>query len=387
MWRQVAPLYYQLHAYVRRRLRETYGPERVTEGGAIPAHLLGNMWAQQWDGLYDLLIPYPNATLPDVTASLKEKGFTPRRMFELADNFYQSLGMEPMTAEFWNRSILEKPRDGRKLVCHPSSINMFDRNDFRIRMCTEVTDHDLFTIHHEMGHVQYFMNYRHLPVLLQDGANSAFHEAVGDTVYYSVATPQHLAAIGLVPKLEATDEYDINFLMRQALLKIPLLPFSLLVDKWRWSVFRGDTPPERYNQEWWKLRFDYQGVKPPVSRDEGDFDPGAKFHIPDNTPYIRYYISTVLQVQFHKALCEAMWEETHSADRALHHCDIYRSRAAGERFRSMLSLGAAVPWRDALQTLTGHRQLDIRPLVDYYKPLYDWLVQNNAAHAQTVGWS
>uniref|UniRef100_T1IX26 Angiotensin-converting enzyme n=1 Tax=Strigamia maritima TaxID=126957 RepID=T1IX26_STRMM len=380
---EVKPLYMQLHAYVRYHLRKKYG-DVISKRGPLPAHLLGNMWAQQWDSLYNFVIPYPKYKIPDVTTSLRRQKYTTHRMFKLAENFFLSIGLEPMTRQFWQRSILEKPKDKRKMSCHGSATNFFDGHDYRIRMCAETTEQDLYTIHHEMGHIEYFMAYRHLPILFQDGANSAFHEAIGETIHYSVLTPGHLQRIRLLNYTPVTYEMDINFLMKQALLKIPLFPFSLIMDKWRWAVFANKISKEDFNKGWWELRIKYQGVIPPIPRSEADFDPGAKYHIPDNTPYIRYYLSSFMQVQFHEALCK--FQNGGQLLSLVHHCDIYGSKVAGAKLKEMLSLGSSQPWPAILEMLTGEREVTAKPLLRYYAPLHDWLIQENTRLGNYVGW-
>ncbi|KAK3605969.1 hypothetical protein CHS0354_019648 [Potamilus streckersoni] len=372
------PLYQYLHAYVRKRLIQEYGSEHFPRTGHIPAHLLGNMWAQEWNNIYKITIPFKNKQTVDVTETMKKQNFTANRMFHEADEFYISLGLEKMRDEFWNKSMLEKP-EGREVVCHASAWDFYNRKDFRIKMCTDITMEDLTTIHHEMGHIQYFMEYRNQPMPFRDGANPGFHEAIGDVMALSVATPSHLLKIRLLDKVTDDLDSDINFLFNMALEKIAFLPFGLLIDKWRWDVFSGKTTPASYNADWWKLRCKYQGVSPPVSRSEADFDPGAKFHVPSNYPYIRYFVARIAQFQFHKALCQAAGQTG-----PLHKCDIYNSKEAGRLLRSMLSLGSSKPWPDAMEKITGQRNLDASALVEYFKPLQDWLKKQ--INETELGW-
>src|SRR5690606_14582 len=152
-----------------------------------------------------------------------------------------------------------------------------------------------------------------------------------------------------------------------------------LIDQWRWRVFSGEIPPERYNGEWWALRRQYQGIVPPVARDEQDFDPGAKYHIPGNTPYTRYFLSYILQFQFHKALCDAAGFKG-----PLHECSVFGNEEAGRRLREMLSLGASQPWPDTLEKLTGTREMDATAIIDYFQPLMTWLKEQN--QSRKCGW-
>lgn len=376
---ELRPFYRQLHAYVRRRLRAQYGERVFPQSGHIPAHLLGNMWAQQWNSLQDLLMPFPDKPIFDVTPELVRQNYTAVRIFEVADQFFQSLGLIKMPAEFWEKSMLEKPK-GRDVVCHASAWDFFNGKDFRVKQCTEITMDHFSTAHHEMGHIEYYLQYKDQPVVYRGGANPGFHEAVGDVISLSVETPKHLHKIGLLPTVVDDNEADINFLLAMALQKIAFLPFGFLIDQWRWSVFRGETTSENYNKKWWELRCDLQGVSPPVTRkdESGDFDPGAKYHIPANVPYIRYFVSFVLQFQFHKALCAAA---NHTGP--LHQCDIYNSTEAGDKLHAMLKKGSSEIWTGPLQALTGTTNMSAQPLIEYFQPLMTYLEQVNG---QDVGW-
>ncbi|XP_077019651.1 angiotensin-converting enzyme isoform X6 [Tamandua tetradactyla] len=381
LFQEVQPLYLNLHAYVRRALFRHYGPQYINLEGPIPAHLLGNMWAQTWSNIYDLVVPFPLAPKLDATEAMKKQGWTPRRMFEEADRFFTSLGLLPVPPEFWNKSMLEKPTDGREVVCQASAWDFYNGKDFRIKQCTTVTMEDLLVTHHEMGHIQYFMQYKNLPVNLREGANPGFHEAIGDVLALSVSTPQHLHTINLLSNEGGSYENDINFLMKIALDKIAFLPFGYLIDQWRWRVFDGSISKENYNQEWWSFRLKYQGLCPPVPRSQGDFDPGAKFHIPSSTPYLRYFISFVIQFQFHEALCRAAGHRG-----PLYKCDIYQSKEAGKRLEEAMKLGFSKPWPEAMKLITGQPNMSSSALMNYFKPLLDWLLTENGRHGEKLGW-
>uniref|UniRef100_A0A673VXS9 Angiotensin-converting enzyme n=1 Tax=Salmo trutta TaxID=8032 RepID=A0A673VXS9_SALTR len=379
LWKELEPLYLNVHAYVRRSLYRKYGGKRINLKGPIPAHLLGNMWAQTWSGIMDLAIPYPDATQVDATPAMIAKGWNATRMFQESDNFFTSLGLLPMPPEFWAKSMLEKPNDGRNVVCHASAWDFYNRNDVRIKQCTVITMDDLITVHHEMGHVQYFLQYKDQPISFRDGANPGFHEAIGDVLALSVATPQHLKEIGLLDGYVVTSM--INYLMSIALDKIAFLPFGYLMDQWRWKVFDGRISQEEYNKEWWNMRMKYQGLCPPVARTEQDFDPGAKFHIPANVPYVRYFVSFIIQFQFHQALCDATGHVG-----PLHQCDIYRSKEAGKLLGDVMKLGFSKPWPEAMAMITGEPTMSAKPLVQYFKPLTDWLEAENNKNGEVRGW-
>ncbi|KAJ7427155.1 hypothetical protein WISP_09289 [Willisornis vidua] len=381
LYLQLQPLYLNLHAYVRRALYRKYGAEHINLKGPIPAHLLGNMWAQSWSNIFDLVIPFPDATKVDATPAMKKQGWTPKKMFEESDRFFTSLGLIPMPQEFWDKSMIEKPSDGREVVCHASAWDFYNRKDFRIKQCTVVNMDDLITVHHEMGHVQYFLQYKDQPVSFRDGANPGFHEAVGDVMALSVSTPKHLHSINLLDEVMENEESDINYLMSIALDKIAFLPFGYLMDQWRWKVFDGRIKEDEYNKEWWNLRIKYQGLCPPALRSEDDFDPGAKFHIPANVPYIRYFVSFVIQFQFHQALCAAAG---HTGP--LHTCDIYQSKEAGRILGDALKLGFSKPWPEAMQLITGQPNMSAEALMSYFEPLRTWLEKENKKNGEVLGW-
>ncbi|MGH8308795.1 MAG: M2 family metallopeptidase, partial [Steroidobacteraceae bacterium] len=342
--------------------------------------LLGNMWAQQWNKIYDdILKPYPRASIESADRELQRQKWDAVRMARSAESFYTSIGFPQLPGTFWERSMLVKPRD-REVLCHASAWDMEvpGEDDVRIKMCTKPTEEDLMTIYHELGHVYYYLWYRDLPYLFQDGAHDGFHEAVGDAVNLSV-TPAYLNRIGLVSPVKPSPEAIINQQMKMAVDKIAFLPFGKLIDEWRWRVFSGEVKPESYNTAWWELRRKYQGVAPPVERTEKDFDPGAKYHIPGNTPYTRYFLSFILQFQFHKALCDAAGHKG-----PLHECSIFDNKEAGRRFGEMLALGQSQPWPDTFEKLTGTRQMDASAIIDYFQPLMGWLKEQNAD--QQCGW-
>ncbi|MBK8254010.1 MAG: M2 family metallopeptidase [Polyangiaceae bacterium] len=377
LWTQVKPLYDSLHCYTRKKLREKYGKEKVAEKAPIPAHLLGNMWAQEWDTIYDLLEPYSGEPSLNVTKGIEKKKIEAKEMVRIAEKFFTSLGMDPLPQTFWERSLLTKPKD-REVVCHASAWDVSFNDDLRIKMCIRPTEEDLVTIHHELGHNYYYHYYHKLPILLQQGANDGFHEGIGDTLALSV-TPEYLKNLGLIEKVPNSDKSDINFLMKRALQSIAFLPFGKLIDQWRWDVFSGKTKPADYNKAWWELRKKYQGIAPAIARSEQDFDPGAKYHVPANVPYIRYFLARIYQFQFHRALCKAAGQSG-----PLHKCSIYGSKEAGAKMKALLQLGASKPWPEAMQAITGQAEADATAIVDYFAPLKKWLDEQNKG--EQCGW-
>jgi peptidyl-dipeptidase A len=377
LWQDVKPLYEDLHCYVRKKLRAKYGKDKIPDKAPIPAHLLGNMWAQEWQNVYDLVEPYGGQGSLDVDKKLKEKHYDSKKMVELGENFFVSLGLDKLPKTFWERSLLTRPKD-REVVCHASAWDVSWNDDLRIKMCIEPTEEDLITIHHELGHDYYFHYYTKLPILFQQGANDGFHEGIGDTLALSV-TPSYLKSLGLIDQLPQGDKGRINFQMKMALDKVAFLPFGLLIDKWRWDVFSGKTPESQYNAAWWALRQKYQGVSAPLPRTEADFDPGAKFHVPASTPYVRYFLARIYQFQFHRALCKAAG---HTGP--LDTCSIFNNKEAGKRLRAMLEMGESKPWPDALAVLSGERKADASAMLEYFAPLRTWLKEQNKG--ETCGW-
>ncbi len=375
LWEQVKPLYVALHTYARTKLREQYG-DAVPATGAIPAHLLGNMWAQDWTNVYPLLAPKSSDAGYDLSKILETRKVDARGMVKYGEGFFTSLGFAPLPATFWERSLFTRPRD-RDVVCHASAWDVDLDQDLRIKMCTEPTAEDFVTVHHELGHNFYQRAYARQPPLFRDSANDGFHEAIGDTIALSV-TPRYLKQLGLIAS-EPPPSGDIGFLLDRALEKVAFLPFGLLIDQWRWKVFSGEVPPERYNAAWWELKRKYQGVVPPEARSEADFDPGAKYHVPGNTPYMRYFLAHVLQFQFHRALAQAA-----GCTEPLYRCSIYGNKEAGRRLNEMLEMGASRPWPEALEKLTGQRQIDATAILDYFAPLKKWLDAENAG--KPSGW-
>jgi len=375
LWEQVKPLYLSLHAYVRNRLREKYG-DAVPATGAIPANLLGNMWAQDWDNIYPLLAPASADPGYDLTALLKTRHTEWKQMVKYGEGFFTSLGFAPLPETFWERSLFLKPKD-RDVVCHASAWDIDTLNDVRLKMCIQITGEDFLTVHHELGHNFYQRAYSKLAPSFRDSANDGFHEAVGDTIALSI-TPEYLVKIGLLDRVPDTSK-DIGLLLHKALDKIAFLPFGLVIDQWRWKVFSGEIPPEKYNQTWWQLREKYQGVAPPVDRSEADFDPAAKYHVAANVPYMRYFLADILQFQFHRALSQAA-----GCTGPLNRCSIYGNKEAGARLNAMLEMGQSQPWQDALEKIAGTRQMDATAIRDYFAPLQKWLDVQNKGKA--LGW-
>jgi peptidyl-dipeptidase A len=378
LWDQLRPLYLSLHAYVRGQLVKKYGKDVVPPNGPIPAHLLGNVWAQEWGNVYDLMdSPKPPQSY-DLTKILVERKTDPKGMVKYGESFFTSLGFAPLPGTFWQRSLFTKPAD-RDVVCHASAWDVDSKDDLRIKMCIQITAEDFGVIHHELGHNFYQRAYNTQPPLFQNSANDGFHEAVGDTIALSI-TPEYLKTISLIDTVPPASG-DIDYLLRQALDKVAFLPFGLIIDKWRWEVFAGDTRPDQYNKAWWDLRLQYQGIAPPVSRSEANFDPGAKYHVPGNVPYARYFLARIYQFQFYRALCK-----TAGAQGPLHRCSFYGSKAAGDKLNAMLSMGQSKPWPEELEVLTGQKEMDATALADYFAPLKAWLDEQNSKNNYPIGW-
>jgi peptidyl-dipeptidase A len=381
VWEEVKPLYDALQCHVRDKLVDEYGNDVMPDNGMLPAHILGNMWGQSWANIYDLVFEEdPNTESIDLTSIIQDKNLSEIEMVEIAEDFFLSLGFEPLPDTFWERSLFVKPLD-RNVVCHASAWDLDPATkDIRIKMCIEKNAEDFVTIHHELGHIFYYQAYNHLPSVYRSGANDGFHEAVGDLLSLSI-TPDYLTQIGFVSEAEAdaAEKDPIALLMKQALDGVVSLPWTLMLDKWRSGVFTGEITEENLNSSWWELREKYQGITSPMTRGEEFFDPGAKYHIPGNTPYTRYYLAKIMQYQFHESLCNEMGFEG-----PLHECSIYDNPEAGVKIRNMLAMGQSKPWQDAFEALTGERALSGRSILNYYKPLQDWLEKEN--QGRSCGW-
>lgn len=377
LWQQVKPLYDDLHCYTRTKLNEKYGDAVQAKTGPIRADLLGNMWAQEWGNIYDVVAPAGVGDIGyDVTELLKAKQYDPLKMVKGGEAFFSSLGFAPLPETFWQRSQFTKPAD-REVICHASAWDVDNKDDIRIKMCMRVNGDDFQTVHHEMGHNIYQRAYKAQTTLFRNGANDGFHEAIGDFIALSV-TPGYLVKLGLLDKEPSTDG-DMPLLLQQAMDKVAFLPFGLLIDKWRWNVFNGNIKPEEYNKAWWDLRTKYQGVSSPVERTAADFDPGAKNHVPTSVPYVRYFLARILQFQFHKAACDQA-----GFTGPLHRCSIAGNAEVGAKFKAMLEMGASKPWPEALKTFTGTDQMDASAMLAYFAPLKEWLDKQN--EGKSCGW-
>ena len=377
LWNQVKPLYLSLHTFVRWKLAEKYGPKLVPPDGPIPAHLLGNPWAQEWGNVYDLLgVQEDKGGGVNITELLKKKNLDAKGMVKYGEGFFTSMGFAPLPQTFWERSLFTKPAD-RDVVCHASAWDIDSFDDLRVKMCIQVRDTDFVTIHHELGHNFYQRAYKDQPFLFKNGANDGFHEAIGDAIALAI-TPEYLHKVGLLESVPETSN-DIPELLKQALDRVAFLPFGLMIDQWRWKVFSGEIAPADYNKSWWELRLKYQGVAPPMARSEADFDPGAKYHVAANVPYTRYFLAFILEFQFYRALCR---ESGYKGP--LHRCTFYGSKEAGAKFNKMLAMGQSKPWPDALEALTGGRQIDASAILEYFAPLQKWLDAQN--RGKRVGW-
>ncbi|SHN41049.1 peptidyl-dipeptidase A [Duganella sacchari] len=374
LWQQVKPLYDSLHTYTRYKLRATYGPDVVPLTGPIPSHLFGNMWSQSWNNLYPILKPATGASSYDLTKVLEQRKTDATQMTKYAEGFYTSLGMQKLPQSFWERSLLTKPRD-RDVVCHASAWPLDEKDDVRIKMCITPTAEDFTVIHHELGHIYYFLGYTKQPFLFRNGANDGFHEAIGDTIALSI-TPGYLKKIGLMDQ-EPDVTADIPQLLERALSKVAILPFAYSVDKWRWDVYSGKTKPADFDKSWWQLREQYMGMKRPAPGDDATgFDAGAKYHVAADVPYARYFLADMLQFQFHRALCR---EAGYTGP--LNRCSVYGNAKAGAKLQQMLAMGASKPWPEALKAISGEEKIDGNALLEYFAPLKTWLDQQNAAFA------
>ncbi len=379
LWNELNPLYEQLHCYVRAELNSEYGDNVQAASGPIRADLLGNMWAQEWGNIYDIVAPEGAGDVGyDLTSLLEEADYTPLKIVQTGEAFFSSLGFAPLPETFYERSQITEPRD-RNVVCHASAWDIDNVDDLRIKMCTRVNADDFVTVHHELGHNYYQRAYNQQPLIYRNSANDGFHEAIGDTIALSI-TPEYLTQIDLLDEANVPGaDRDVGLLLRQAMDKVAFLPFGLLIDRYRWAIFDGSVTPETYESAWNDLRLQYQGITPPVERSATDFSAGAKYHVPNSVPYTRYFLARILQFQFYEAACrQAGWEGP------LHRCSFYGNEEVGTRLNEMLAMGASRPWPEALETFTGTREMSARPMLAYFEPLQEWLQEQN--EGRECGW-
>jgi len=382
MFEEFQPLYEQLHAYMRRKLYDVYGEEHIDLNAPLPAHLLGDMWGRFWNNLYELAVPYPEKPPIVPTEAMKEQNYTVEKLFRTGDNFYAGLGLYRVPQSFWSLSMLKKPTDGRKVVCHPTAWDFYDGEDLRIKMCTRDNSfQDLQTIHHELGHIQYYQNYKHLPQVYRDGANDGFHEAIGELMSLVSSTPSYLHKLGLLSDNTPDKKQDINFLLSQALITVSTIPYHLVNDKWRWDIFSGKIPVEKWNSHYWDLKKKLVGVSPSIERSPEDLDVTTIYHVAQDFDMMRYFTRTILQFQFLESLCK---ESGHTGP--LHRCDFSGSKKAGAKLAEMLAMGSKKPWPVALKKLTGTEKMSTRPILQFFEPLHAWLKEENKKNGDKPGW-
>lgn len=383
---QIKPLYLQIHAYVRFKLREKYG-DIVSESGPIPAHLLGNICGHKWDSLFNLILPYPERPLLDINAKLAKKRYPPIKLFKIAESFYTSINLSTMPESFWKKSIFKKPKN-KNMVCRPSSWDFADGEDYRISQCTKMEHKFILTSHHEMGHIQYYLQYKQQPTVYRTAANPGFHEAVADAFTLSINTMEHFKLLGLTTESEAHPHDIINSQFQTALSKIVQLPYGYIIDSWRWDVFMGKITEKNYNLKWWQLVHEYQGIEPPIDRSDRDFDPGCIYDVVTNNQHVTTFLSVILQYQLQKVLCiKAGKFSNDNLSSPLHECDIHGSMEAGTAIGNMMKLGSSKPWQEALESFTGQRKIDATGLLNYFQPLHKWLTNFNRDHALVAGWT
>ncbi|XP_033225650.1 angiotensin-converting enzyme-like [Belonocnema kinseyi] len=387
LWRELKPFFLQIHAYVRSKLNQKYGDSVVSKDGPIPAHLLGEMWGATWTNIADFTLPYPGKMLPDVTAALVAQKYDAIKMFRLAESAFVSMNMSAMPELFWKNSLMVKPTD-REVDCHENAWDFRDGKDFRIKMCTQINSDYLDIVHHEMSHIQNYLQYKDQPIVFRNAANPGFGEGAADVIGLSTSTPDHLQKIKLLGNYTTDQEASLNQLYLMSLEKLVFLPFGYIVDLWRYEVFRGRTTKDQYNCKWWKLVEEYQGLEPPVDRSEDDLDPVAKYHVAADVEYLRYFVAYVIQFQFQRSLCieAGEYDPNNPKTKPLQECDITSSTKAGNLFKSMLKLGASKSWQDVMEVLTGERKMSSSGILDYFKPLQDWLTTENKKNKNYIGW-
>jgi peptidyl-dipeptidase A len=369
--RDTQPLYKKLHAWVRVHLAKKY---KQPVPKLIPAHWITNRWSQEWSGIAE----------GTVDLDPLFKGKKPEWIVKSAEKFWVSLGFDQLPQSFWDKSDLYPvPAGGkRKKNAHASCWHIDLDRDVRSLMSVEANAQWFRTAHHELGHGYYFFAYARpeVPPILRQGANRAFHEAMGDLAAIAASQPVYLKAVGVLP--ESTKVDDRAALLDEALESaIPFIQWSAgTMAHWERDFYSANLPPEEIQSRWWKYVAEFQGVEPPSNRNgmNDHCDACSKTHINDlPAQYYNYALSTVIKYQMHDHICKKILKQDP------HSCNYYGHKEVGDFLKSIMKQGALRPWRDVLKEATGE-PLSTRALVEYFKPLDPWLDQE--LKGQAVGW-
>jgi peptidyl-dipeptidase A len=366
---QTRPLYRELHTWARYELADRYG---VPVPENLPAHWLPNRWGQDWTALVTV-------EGLDIAAALADK--PPEWIIEKGEEFYQSLGFTELPETFWALSSLYPlPHDATyKKNTHASAWHMDLENDVRSLMSVESNPYWWETTLHELGHIYYYISYTRpeVPLVLRGGANRAYHEGIGYLMGLASMQRSFLVGRGLVPPDAEVDL--IGKLLRDALNYIVFTQWSAgVMTQFEYELYANDLSPDEFNAMWWDLKLKYQGIVPPTPRGEEWADALTKTHINDDAgQYYDYALSYALLFQLHDHIARNILEQDP------YDSDYWGSAEVGDFLSDLMSPGASRPWREVIQETTG-RELDAQPIVDYFQPLYEWLVEQNEGREHTL---
>ncbi len=366
---QLRPLYREIHTWVRYELADRY---HAPVPQLIPAHWLPNRWAQDWGALVTV-------EGLDVTAALGER--SPEWIVRQGEAFYKSLGFDPLPESFYERSSLYPlpPGADYKKNTHASAWHMDLGSDMRSLMSVETNREWWETTLHELGHIYYYQSYtrREVPLMLRGGANRAYHEGIGSLMGLASLQRSFLVNQGLAPEDAEVDQ--VAQLLQEALNYVVFIPFSAgAMTRFEHALYVEDLSPDRFNAKWWELVRLYQGVAPPAPRGEFYADALTKTHI-NNDPgqYYDYALSNALLFQLHNHIAQNILGQDP------HDTDYWGSEEVGKFLYELMAPGASRPWREVLQETTG-QQLNAQAMIEYFQPLYEWLVQQNRGREHTL---
>lgn len=366
---ELRPLYRELHTWARHELAKRYG---VPVPDQLPAHWLPNRWGQDWGALVEVEGLDLNGALARHSAEW---------VMRQGEEFYRSLGFDSLPASFWKKSSLYPLAANApyKKNTHASAWHLDLNGDLRSLMSVEPNREWYETVHHELGHVYYYMSYSNpdIPLVLRQGANRAYHEGIGSMIGLAALQRRFLAGRGLVPPGAAGD--SMAQLLQEALSYVVFVPFAAgTMTRFEHALYAEQLPADRFNQKWWELTLKYQGIVPPAARDERWADGLTKTHINDDpAQYYDYALSYAVLFQLHDHISRKILKQDP------HDTDYYGNREVGTFLKRVMAPGATRPWREVLRETTG-RELNGKAMAEYFQPLYSWLQQQNRGRKATL---
>ncbi|KAK0396922.1 hypothetical protein QR680_001913 [Steinernema hermaphroditum] len=382
IYEQILPFYQQIHAYMRRQLTAVFKDKSaLSKDGAIPAHMLKSVSADNWSGLYQETKPFEEneGHAEEILGSFHRLNYTSKTMFIQAYRYFKYLGFGKLPTSFWKNSVFTRSWSKDMLCNPPAAYDMRDGNDFRVKACSQLGETDFKLAHKLMAQVFYQYQYKKQPLPFRESANPSVQTAIANAFGILSTNYDYLKSADLLADDTVKGEaVRINNLYREALIDFVKLPFDVVADKWRFEVFEGKINSSNWNSEWWKLKTQYQGVKAPFARKNDDFDPIASSAIAQShSPALRHVVSYVMQFQILKALCG----NSHSLD-----LGCIPDKEVIANVKRVMMQGASINWLEALEQITGDKELDAKPMLDYYAPLISWLSNTNEHDEMYLGW-